>query len=165
AGVEDRAEVGQALRGPLRDRPEALQRGLVALAGRLRHLGAADALGAAAAELQQAPRHRGRHPGQVARLVDEGVAAGVLLPAAAVAAAAAAAVRDDPEVAHLRADAEPAPVELAVDDDAAADPGAEGHQDEEVLAAPGAEDRKSTRLNSSHVKISYAVFCLKKKKH
>src|SRR5690625_725842 len=27
-----------------------------------------------------------------------------------------------------------------------------------------AEDRKSTRLNSSHVAISYAVFCLKKKK-
>src|SRR5690606_39758037 len=26
------------------------------------------------------------------------------------------------------------------------------------------DDRKSTRLNSSHVKISYAVFCLKKKK-
>src|SRR5437868_10649602 len=30
------------------------------------------------------------------------------------------------------------------------------------LRAP--EDRKSTRLNSSHVSISYAVFCLKKKK-
>src|SRR5690554_7147326 len=30
-------------------------------------------------------------------------------------------------------------------------------------AAQG-EDRKSTRLNSSHVRISYAVFCLKKKK-
>src|SRR6266498_1419437 len=30
----------------------------------------------------------------------------------------------------------------------------------EVLAV----DRKSTRLNSSHVRISYAVFCLKKKK-
>src|SRR6266700_7202262 len=29
-------------------------------------------------------------------------------------------------------------------------------------SCPG--DRKSTRLNSSHVKISYAVFCLKKKK-
>src|SRR5690606_40022861 len=29
--------------------------------------------------------------------------------------------------------------------------------------AEGLEDRKSTRLNSSHVKISYAVFCLKKK--
>src|SRR5436305_7609592 len=27
-----------------------------------------------------------------------------------------------------------------------------------------ARDRKSTRLNSSHVRISYAVFCLKKKK-
>src|SRR5207302_11188636 len=30
--------------------------------------------------------------------------------------------------------------------------------------AQGFLDRKSTRLNSSHVKISYAVFCLKKKK-
>src|SRR5690606_19007143 len=29
------------------------------------------------------------------------------------------------------------------------------------LARGGREDRKSTRLNSSHVKISYAVFCLK----
>src|SRR3712207_7569401 len=28
-----------------------------------------------------------------------------------------------------------------------------------------AGDRKSTRLNSSHANISYAVFCLKKKKH
>src|SRR5690606_41391633 len=59
-----------------------------------------------------------------------------------------------------------------------------GHEDDEAagerrreprpdrLAGPGrsfavgcgVEDRKSTRLNSSHVKISYAVFCLKKKK-
>src|SRR6266700_407426 len=31
--------------------------------------------------------------------------------------------------------------------------------------AHSAADRKSTRLNSSHVKISYAVFCLKKKKN
>src|SRR5690606_41662311 len=30
--------------------------------------------------------------------------------------------------------------------------------------ATAGADRKSTRLNSSHVKISYAVFCLKKKK-
>src|SRR5690349_22533311 len=29
---------------------------------------------------------------------------------------------------------------------------------------PATTDRKSTRLNSSHVEISYAVFCLKKKK-
>src|SRR2546421_8246929 len=40
----------------------------------------------------------------------------------------------------------------------------------EPMAFPGAndphsaEDRKSTRLNSSHDQISYAVFCLKKKK-
>src|SRR3712207_8721123 len=31
-------------------------------------------------------------------------------------------------------------------------------------ALPPAKDRKSTRLNSSHANISYAVFCLKKKK-
>src|SRR6266511_4475237 len=47
--------------------------------------------------------------------------------------------------------------------------------DDQVLPARGSSparrtdqpepgDRKSTRLNSSHVKISYAVFCLKKKK-
>src|SRR2546422_3264648 len=36
----------------------------------------------------------------------------------------------------------------------------QGHE-----AARFAEDRKSTRLNSSHGYISYAVFCLKKKKH
>src|SRR3989442_8239433 len=32
-------------------------------------------------------------------------------------------------------------------------------------AAVNPRDRKSTRLNSSHVRISYAVFCLKKKKN
>src|SRR3712207_7204744 len=32
------------------------------------------------------------------------------------------------------------------------------------LTRPDAGDRKSTRLNSSHANISYAVFCLKKKK-
>src|SRR5207249_9998490 len=32
------------------------------------------------------------------------------------------------------------------------------------IPGPAAGDRKSTRLNSSHVSISYAVFCLKKKK-
>src|SRR5439155_26808919 len=46
--------------------------------------------------------------------------------------------------------------------------------DREVRPQPAAEldgelqlagDRKSTRLNSSHVAISYAVFCLKKKKN
>src|SRR5690606_40981744 len=33
-----------------------------------------------------------------------------------------------------------------------------------LVDSTGLKDRKSTRLNSSHVKISYAVFCLKKKK-
>src|SRR5437868_12219207 len=38
--------------------------------------------------------------------------------------------------------------------------------DEVPCASPVRQpDRKSTRLNSSHVSISYAVFCLKKKKH
>src|SRR5690606_41079411 len=41
-------------------------------------------------------------------------------------------------------------------------PTAEGECD--APRCPGAKDRKSTRLNSSHVKISYAVFCLKNKK-
>src|SRR2546429_1390510 len=34
-----------------------------------------------------------------------------------------------------------------------------------VIEEDGGEDRKSTRLNSSHGYISYAVFCLKKKKN
>src|SRR2546426_1650384 len=33
------------------------------------------------------------------------------------------------------------------------------------LGGNGHQDRKSTRLNSSHLVISYAVFCLKKKKN
>src|SRR3989442_4736517 len=42
-------------------------------------------------------------------------------------------------------------------------------RDAHVLVAPVVEhlqhlDRKSTRLNSSHVRISYAVFCLKKRR-
>src|SRR5690348_17915437 len=35
---------------------------------------------------------------------------------------------------------------------------------DEVIRGRAARDRKSTRLNSSHPSISYAVFCLKKKK-
>src|SRR3712207_8820030 len=41
-----------------------------------------------------------------------------------------------------------------------------GHQWKSVCGLMvSASDRKSTRLNSSHANISYAVFCLKKKKH
>src|SRR5690606_39886768 len=46
-------------------------------------------------------------------------------------------------------------------------PGATSHGTGDALTVviflPSEQDRKSTRLNSSHVKISYAVFCLKKK--
>src|SRR5437868_10787850 len=38
------------------------------------------------------------------------------------------------------------------------------HMDLNADPTAESEDRKSTRLNSSHVSISYAVFCLKKKK-
>src|SRR2546426_5040277 len=38
-------------------------------------------------------------------------------------------------------------------------------EDTELTAALRIRDRKSTRLNSSHLVISYAVFCLKKKKN
>src|SRR3712207_8485769 len=38
-------------------------------------------------------------------------------------------------------------------------------QGKKLLEEAGEVDRKSTRLNSSHANISYAVFCLKKKKH
>src|SRR3712207_7657601 len=34
-----------------------------------------------------------------------------------------------------------------------------------ALEGPAVRDRKSTRLNSSHANISYAVFCLKKKRN
>src|SRR5437660_3902905 len=37
------------------------------------------------------------------------------------------------------------------------------HRGDVLLELVDGEDRKSTRLNSSHVAISYAVFCLKKK--
>src|SRR5438552_5737692 len=43
------------------------------------------------------------------------------------------------------------------------DAGGAGELPYPVSEVRGAEDRKSTRLNSSHQIISYAVFCLKKK--
>src|SRR3712207_8209725 len=45
----------------------------------------------------------------------------------------------------------------------AADEGADVGRGGEGRRPLGHEDRKSTRLNSSHANISYAVFCLKKK--
>src|SRR5206468_12736918 len=42
---------------------------------------------------------------------------------------------------------------------------AQPRQSERARPSPNRQDRKSTRLNSSHDQISYAVFCLKKKKN
>src|SRR3712207_8088531 len=74
------------------------------------------------------------------------------------------------ELLHLLAEVAPLHVRgLAVDDRGqrvdlvAVDQQIEAH--EVRLAVPlGLVDRKSTRLNSSHANISYAVFCLKKNK-
>src|SRR4051812_49869194 len=53
--------------------------------------------------------------------------------------------------------------EAADDDDDK--PGTPGHPEDDGTINDGMSgDRKSTRLNSSHMSISYAVFCLKKKK-
>src|SRR5207302_11389024 len=63
---------------------------------------------------------------------------------------------------------EKAKAALAATEKALAAAKAEAEKAEQAATHPDdpkfALDRKSTRLNSSHVKISYAVFCLKKKK-
>src|SRR3712207_8492854 len=57
------------------------------------------------------------------------------------------------------------PHPLLVRTDADEDPAVRGaHEGPEQQIRQHREDRKSTRLNSSHANISYAVFCLKKKK-
>src|SRR5690606_41712377 len=66
-----------------------------------------------------------------------------------------------PEAQQAPADPTPTPASDPTDPFAA---GVEEARAQEVGAAAPAQDRKSTRLYSSHVKISYAVFCLKKKK-
>src|SRR5690625_665756 len=52
---------------------------------------------------------------------------------------------------------------IAISGPRSADETAVSGQEFVVVPRPGTIDRKSTRLNSSHVAISYAVFCLKKK--
>src|SRR5690606_41686630 len=72
-------------------------------------------------------------------------------PAADVDEAAQAAIEDT---------APPAEAEVEA---AAAEPVVEEAPKKKPARRTTRKDRKSTRLNSSHVKISYAVFCLKKK--
>src|SRR3712207_6911811 len=61
----------------------------------------------------------------------------------------------------------PCPLRLAFHtaDDDALDEEALGDEEDDHRRQHGDQDRKSTRLNSSHANISYAVFCLKKKYH
>src|SRR5262245_8013933 len=67
------------------------------------------------------------------------------------------------DVAELSAELGTRPPDLVVIGSSAG--GIEACEMVELLAAKefGGKDRKSTRLNSSHLGISYAVFCLKKK--
>src|SRR3712207_8360418 len=53
---------------------------------------------------------------------------------------------------------------LGEEDAARGDGVAQARDRVDPRAVADAQDRKSTRLNSSHANISYAVFCLKKKK-
>src|SRR5207249_5649505 len=83
-------------------------------------------------------------------------------PAEARAGVARAAVLDRTRVPGVRGVADH---HLALSSEERPVPGVAGGQDaiEEVISHGREADRKSTRLNSSHVSISYAVFCLKKK--
>src|SRR5207253_6714213 len=79
-----------------------------------------------------------------------------------------AGVREDEEEEHER-DGEPVveaglEVQRVTDERRHAPRGDDGGRHHRVgRGEDGGQDRKSTRLNSSHVAISYAVFCLKKK--
>src|SRR5207253_11299699 len=65
--------------------------------------------------------------------------------------------------AHLAVPAPTPGATLPTPERADADPGEDHARGSRQGHAAGRRDRKSTRLNSSHVATSYAVFCLKKK--
>src|SRR2546426_9283342 len=68
--------------------------------------------------------------------------------------------RYDPDVVLLRLN----PKQVMIMHDAMPGMRMEGKPQCHIITCLGFRDRKSTRLNSSHLVISYAVFCLKKKK-
>src|SRR3954447_5478591 len=138
AGVEGRGQVGDADSEPVPDLAEQLPRGLVALARGLGDQGTGEVAGAALHPLEQVAGDRGVGVGQRPGLADQGVAAGVLLPAAPVAALATVPAGDDLHVAELPRDAEPAALDLPVDEEATADAGAQRHHHDVGLAARGA---------------------------
>src|SRR5689334_24828557 len=65
------------------------------------------------------------------------------------------------QVLDVRPRADPDRIDVAADDDV--HPDAALGPELDVVVRGDVKDRKSTRLNSSHSSISYAVFCLKKK--
>src|SRR3712207_8370826 len=69
--------------------------------------------------------------------------------------------RHDRRLGHLNTEPDPKEVEAMVETQRGGSRKARDGEDD--AAAPRSVDRKSTRLNSSHANISYAVFCLKKK--
>src|SRR5258707_9704366 len=78
---------------------------------------------------------------------------------------------DVPRVNSLRPPASPAPsfpsyeeIPLFPNTGESSDNAQSQNQSQSKTAPAAKKDRKSTRLNSSHANISYAVFCLKKKK-
>ena len=139
--IEHRGQVGQALAEPAAHDLEAAQRGRVAFGRGLGDLRAGNALGYSPAQLEQPHGALRGAPGELARLGDQGVAAGVLLPAAPVPAAAQPPVGDHPDVAGLAGDAPAAAVQLAADDDGGPDPGPDRHQHHVAVAAGGTEPR------------------------
>src|SRR5690606_39833314 len=114
------------------------------------------------------PASRRRRPWELAAAV-------VALTALAVGGAAVSASADEPAdlgPTLIRTDVAPTGYAVTFRYDAPPDVeqvhiyGDWTYAQPETITCDGCgEDRKSTRLNSSHVKISYAVFCLKKKKY
>ena len=101
--------------------------------------GPSSRVGVAVDELAQVVGHRRVGADQLAGVADQGVARGVLLPAAAVAALAPVAVGHDLHVAELAGHPVGAAVDPVVEDERAADAGAERRAEHEAVAAPGAE--------------------------
>jgi len=140
-GVEGRHQVGQPDAEPRAHGGERRQRHRVAGLGGGGDHRAGQLLGVA---LAQPLQHRGvaqarpRRPGQ-------GVAAGVLLPAAPAAALAGETVGHDLHVAELPGHAVAPPVHPAADDDGTADPGPQGDDDAVPRAAGRAVRALGTR--------------------
>ena len=98
-----------------------------------------------AGPVEQVARQQRAALGGGAGLADERRAGAVGLEAAAVAAPAQDSAGHDPHVADLGGDPEGAAVQLAVEDDAAADAGADGDQEEVVDVLAGAEGELAPR--------------------